>query len=538
MVKPLSLARPRPDPAPSLWWITDTLGAIVAALGLAWIIAGAAAGTLAAFSPIVLLAGALIRAVAQSRAHHTGIAAAIRARTRWQAVLLPALLPTRLMRGRLVGEDMHLAIEAPAATRGYVARYLPLRLASGVSPLLVMLAAWPASHVAAAIMLATLAPFILGMVLAGTAAARRAQAQHQALARLSGLFIDRLRALPTILAFGAEERMTRHLGISTRDAAQRTLSVLAVAFASGAILEFFAALSVALVAVYCGFSLLGLLPFPAPERLDLGRAFFVLALAPEFYLGLRRLAAAYHEKQTGEAALAAMDEALGVLPPPLPAIAPPRQWIGRGVVLTHREGAHIGPLDWDWRGPGLHVVTGPTGSGKSSLLLALIGQVAVSEGQILADDGTFLPGSANPSIGWAGQAVALLPGTLRDNLAMGNNLAMGMADDEAMLAVLNRMGLGAMLAARGGLDMVIDHRGSGLSGGERRRIGLARAILSGRPILLLDEPTADLDPVTAATIRAMLGEIAQDRMVIAATHDADLIAQAMTQCPVAPEIAR
>lgn len=532
MVNPLSLARPRPDPASSLWWITDTVGAIVAALGLAWVIAGATAGHITGFAPFVLLAGGIIRALAQSQAHHSGIAAAIRAQTRWQAILLPALLPTRLMRGRLVGEDMHLAIEAPVATRGYVARYLPLRLASGVSPLLVMLAAWPASHVAAAIMLATLAPFILGMVLAGTAAARRAQAQHQALTRLSGLFIDRLRALPTILAFGAEERMTRHLGISARDAAQRTLSVLAVAFASGAILEFFAALSVALVAVYCGFSLLGLLPFPAPERLDLGRAFFVLALAPEFYLGLRRLAAAYHEKQTGEAALAAMDEALGVLPPPLPAIAPPRQWTGCGVVLTHREGARIGPLDWDWRGPGLHVVTGPTGSGKSSLLLALIGQVAVSEGQILADDGTFLPGSANPSIGWAGQAVALLPGTLRDNLAMGK------ADDGAMLAILNRMGLGAMLAARGGLDMVNDHRGSGLSGGERRRIGLARAILSGRSILLLDEPTADLDPATAETIRILLAQIAQSRMVIAATHDADLIAQAATQCPIDREIAR
>lgn len=508
----------------------DTVGAIVGAMGLAWVISGAVSGGIAGFAPFMLLAGGLIRALAQSQAHHTGIAAAIRAQTRWQVALLPALLPTRLMRGRLVGEDMHLAIEAPAATRGYVARYLPLRMASGVSPLLVMLAAWPASHVAAAIMLATLAPFILGMVLAGSAAARRASDQHQALERLSGLFIDRLRALPTILAFGAEERVTRHLGAGAGDAAKRTLSVLAIAFASGAILEFFAALCVALVAVYCGFSLLGLLPFPAPETLDLRRTFFVLALAPEFYLGLRRLAAAYHEKQTGEAALAAMDEAMDALPAPVAALAPPRQWTGQGVILTHREGARIGPLNWDWRGPGLHVVTGPTGSGKSSLLLALIGQVPVGEGRITADGTDFLPGSANPCIGWAGQSVALLPGTLRDNLAMG------MADDGAMLAILERMGLGAVMAARGGLGMAIDHRASGLSGGERRRIGLARAILSKRPILLLDEPTADLDATTAATIRTLLIEVAHTHMVIAATHDADLIAQAATQCSIDPEI--
>ncbi|NOW45207.1 ATP-binding cassette subfamily C protein CydD [Novosphingobium sp. SG751A] len=508
----------------------DTVGAIVGAMGLAWVISGAVSRGIAGFAPFVLLAGGLIRALAQSQAHHTGIAAAIRAQTRWQAALLPALLPTRLMRDRLVGEDMHLAIEAPAATRGYVARYLPLRIASGVSPLLVMLAAWSASHVAATIMLATLAPFILGMVLAGSAAARRAQVQHQALERLSGLFIDRLRALPTILAFGAEERVSRHLGASARDAAKRTLSVLAIAFASGAILEFFAALCVALVAVYCGFSLLGLLPFPAPETLDLRRAFFVLALAPEFYLGLRRLASAYHEKQSGEAALSAMDEAMDALPAPVPVTAPPRRWTGQGVILTHREGAQIGPLNWDWHGPGLHAMTGPTGSGKSSLLLALIGQVPVGEGRITADGTDFLPGSANPCIGWAGQSVALLPGTLRDNLSMG------MADDGAMLAVLERMGLGEMMVARGGLGMVIDHRASGLSGGERRRIGLARAILSRRPILLLDEPTADLDAATAATIRILLIEVAHTQMVITATHDADLIAQAATQCSIDPEI--
>ncbi|HWU04145.1 MAG TPA: ABC transporter transmembrane domain-containing protein, partial [Novosphingobium sp.] len=292
-------------------------------------------------------------------------------------MLLPALLPTRLMRGRLIGEDLHLAVDAIAATRGYVARYLPLRLAAGASPLLVALATWPASVVAAAIMLATLVPFILGMVLAGTAAARRATAQHQALERLSGLLVDRLRTLPTILSFSAEDRIARHLGASAQEAARRTMSVLAIAFASGAILEFFAALSVALVAVYCGFALLGLLPFPAPEHLDLERAFFVLALAPEFYLGLRRLAAAYHDKQTGEAALAAMDEAISQVPQAPTPIEAPSRLTGRAVVLSHRDGMMIGPLDWAWAAPGLHVITGSSGSGKSSLLLGLIGQVPV-----------------------------------------------------------------------------------------------------------------------------------------------------------------
>jgi ATP-binding cassette subfamily C protein CydD len=179
-------------------------------------------------------------------------------------------------------------------------------------------------------MLVTLVPFILAMALAGGAAARKAQAQHRALTRLSGLFVDRLRSLPMILTYGAEERITRHLGSAAQDAARRTMGVLGIAFASSAILDFFAALSVALVAVYCGFSLLHLLPFPAPEALTLPRAFYALALAPEFYLAMRRLAAAYHDKQQGEAALAAMRDQLDAISPqPAPSHRPA---CGRGVM--------------------------------------------------------------------------------------------------------------------------------------------------------------------------------------------------------------
>jgi ATP-binding cassette subfamily C protein CydD len=201
---------------------------------------------------------------------------------------------------------------------------------------------------------------------------------------------------------------------------------------------------------------------------------------------------------------------------------------GADVMLAHRGGAMIGPLCWCWSSPGLHAIGGPTGAGKSTLLLSLIGQVPVVAGQITTDRAGFMPGALNPAIGWAGQQVALLPGTLRDNLAMGD------ADDAAMTECLHSLGLGPLLVQRGGLDMTVDHRGSGLSGGERRRIGLARAILSGRPILLLDEPTADLDAATAATIRAVLGDLARQHMIITASHDADLIAMADTVLEIAP----
>ncbi|HZV11253.1 MAG TPA: ABC transporter transmembrane domain-containing protein, partial [Novosphingobium sp.] len=399
----------------------DSAGAVPVAAGVALVVAARLPGAGSAPGPaLALLAGGgLLRAAALWRAQVAGAGAAARLQAALRRVLHPALLPSRLMRGRLIGEDMHIAIDAIAATEGLAARFLPLRLASGATPLLIALAVAPASWVASLILLATLVPFILAMALAGGAAATRAQAQHQALARLSGLFVDRLRALPMVLSFAAEPRVTRHLGAAAQEVARRTMAVLAIAFASSAILEFFAALAVALVAVYCGFSLLGLLPFPAPEHLSLWRAFYALALAPEFYLAMRRLAAAYHDKQQGEAAIAAMAAQLAASAPPPPPIAAPLRWQGRAVVLRHGDGTTIGPLDWDWQGPGLHLLTGPTGAGKSSLLLALIGQVPLGAGAIRADGHAFAPGALNHAIGWAGQQVALLPGTLRANLAPG-----------------------------------------------------------------------------------------------------------------------
>jgi ATP-binding cassette subfamily C protein CydD len=306
------------------WWLLDSAGAVAVALALAIIVGRRAEGHHALVWVLLLLAGGALRAFAVARARISGQIAANAEKRMVRQDLHRALLPTRLQRARLVGEDPPRRGRGRCDRRSHRA-LLPLRLAAAISPFLIALAAAPASMIAAGIMLITLAPFGLAMALAGSAARRAADAQHQALSRLSGLFVDRVRTLPAILAFGAEARVAAHLGTASADVARRTLAVLRIAFLSSAVLEFFAALSVALVAVYCGFSLLGLLPFPAPEHLTLTRAFFVLALAPEFYLGMRRLAAAYHDKQTGEAALAAIAAERARMPAPVATQAIPPQ---------------------------------------------------------------------------------------------------------------------------------------------------------------------------------------------------------------------
>ncbi len=514
-----------------LWWSADTLGAALFAASLATWLGAGIGSDLPQHKFWILIALALsgtIRAVIQASASRQGQHAANVIKQGLRRRLFEALLPTGFRRGRLPGEDLRTAVDNVEVAEGYVGRFAPIRSAAVLAPLICAALAALASWVAAAIMLATLIPFAIGMALAGSAARLEADRQFLALSRMTGLFVDRARVLPTIVGFGAEERVTRQIADAAREVANRTLLVLRIAFVSSAVLEFFAALSVALIAVYCGFSLLGLLPFPAPEHLDLGRAFFVLAMAPEFYLGMRRMAAAYHEKQQGEAAAREiqpeLERAEALLKAMDGAIAEAGPVMIEDLVIRYDDGSCIGPKTASWPETGLHVITGPTGAGKSSLLHALAGMVPIASGRIVASGKTVSPGSLNAHIGWSGQRPFLLPGSLQDNILLGAKECPA----PIWRQLVRRLRLDDMVATRGA-ELVIDPAGAGLSGGERRRIGLARAILSDRPILLLDEPTADLDADTANEVVEVLLEVARTRLVIAATHDPLLLGKARSE---------
>ncbi|KQY95993.1 ABC transporter ATP-binding protein [Caulobacter sp. Root1455] len=503
-----------------LWLLADVPAAIAFAAGLALALDALPRG-LAAAAPwlIVLALAAAARGLLAKRAAEVGAqaAAGVKAKARGDAVA--SVLGGALANGRATGgEALSAVVEGIEALDGHVARFTPARLASAVAPLLVIAAVAVATPVAAGILLATLVPFGLVMALAGGAAAEESRRQFLALERLSGLFLDRVRALPLVLAFQAEGAVTRDLALAADDLARRTIRVLRVAFLSSGALEFFAALSVALVAVYCGFNLLRLLPFPVPEQLDLKRAFFALALAPEVYVPLRRLAAAYHDRQAAEAAALT----LAALPAPAPAppavifaAPPPIRFQAVTVTYDPGETAVFEGFDLDVAPGEVVALLGPSGSGKTTLLNLLLGLAPLSGGEVSVGDQRLSHlGSIATSVAWAGQSPVVLPGTLADNLA----LAHPGATRDALEQTARAVGLADVLDGRGGLDARLDERGAGLSGGERRRLGLARAMLKPAPILLLDEPTADLDAASEQALLPILRQAAAGRTTLIATH--------------------
>lgn len=498
----------------------DVVPAIGFAAGLAMAIARFET-SLAASAPWLALAG--LSLVARGLLAQAAVSAGARLGQKAKSAVRDRLLARLFGGGRRSDAGLTTLVEGVQALDGYYARFVPLRVCAAISPLLIIAAAAVASPVAAGILLFTLLPFIAGMALAGTAAAGESRRQFQALERLSGLFIDRIRALPAVLAFDAPRRTTAEIAIASDELERRTARVMRIAFLSSGVIEFFAALAVALIAVYCGFNLLRLLPFPVPETLDLGRAFFVLALAPEVYMPIRRLAAAYHDRQAAEAAVPSLIAGLAADPETGPRTAVPDLNAAPAicfhqVAIAYDGGAPVvEAFDLDIGSGEMIALLGASGAGKSSLLHLLLGLAPLSQGDVTVGSNSIRrSGGFARQIAWASQHPVVVPGSLADNIAL--------ADPDACRG---RLELAARTAGlMGDLDRAIDERGGGLSGGERRRLGLARAILKRAPILLLDEPTANLDPAAEQAMLEVIRKAAHGRTTLVATHSAAVAALA------------
>ncbi|GAA0556393.1 thiol reductant ABC exporter subunit CydD [Halomonas salifodinae] len=411
-------------------------------------------------------------------------------------------------------------VEQMEALDGYFARFLPqLRLAL-LLPLAILVVVFRLDWLAALFLLLA-APLIpLFMALVGMGAERLNREQFAAVTRLAGHFLDRVRGLATLQLFDRTQAATEEVFAAADEYRQRSMKTLRLAFLSSAVLEFFASVAIAVVAIYVGFGLLGYIDFGPAPQLTLFSGLLVLLLAPEFFQPLRSLAQHYHDRAAALGAAESLVALLEEVPPQGAVQAPVRSsahlieleevtlaYPGRGVV--------VGPLDLAVRRGEILALAGPSGAGKSSLLRLMAGFMGPASGELRRD--------AVP-LAWMDQRPLILQGSLAENL----RLAAPEAGDDAMTAALTRAGLGELLARLPeGLATPVGERGSGLSGGQAQRLALARVFLSAAPLVLLDEPTASLDSDSeAAVIRGLQSLAAEGRTLVVASHQPALLALA------------
>ncbi len=485
---------------------------------------------------LTVLALVLLRGGCAWGREFCGFRAGARVRSEVRQQLLDKLrrLGPVIIGERPAGSWSAIVVEQVEELQEFVAKYLPQMALAVMVPLIILVAAFPESWVVGVILLGT-APLIpIFMILVGLKAAEANRKNFQALSRLGGFFLDRLQGLHTLKLFQRTQFAQDQLAAASEDFRLKTMQVLRMAFLSSTVLEFFASISIAVVAVYLGMTFLGHITFGGSVTLYTG--LFLLLLAPDYYQPLRELGTYYHAKAKAVGAAEDIWEVMlrpdpkahgGELPYPQQPVSitvkdlsvsvtvleeaqsgeasqdtiEKTQLLLDGLSFTIKAGSRVG-------------IIGSSGAGKSTLINTLMG-FCNYDGDILVA-GQSLAATQLESwrreISWLGQHPLIIQASLYDNIAFGRAVTPAQCKD----ALARAQGLDILEQL--GMDSVLKEQGGNVSVGQAQRIALARALVLPAKLLILDEPTASLDAVNERRVLQALENLPTDCTVVTVTH--------------------
>ncbi|MGM1045509.1 ATP-binding cassette, subfamily C, CydD [Paenibacillus uliginis N3/975] len=435
----------------------------------------------------------------------------------------------RFVRSEGTGNVVTLVLEGIAKFRKYAELTIPRMMGMAFTPALVWLYVFYIDRISAVILLVTMPILIIFLILVGLAARKQTERQLHTYRMLSNHFVDSLRGLETLKFLGQSRRHSESIGEVSESYRKATMRTLRVAFLSSFALDFFTMLSVAVVAVNLGLRLIN-------GGLELLPALTILILAPEYFLPVRMVGADFHATLDGKQAGEAIQEMIKDEPNSSPvngqtsgdsnAPEPVLNWKDSselelsGISMRHDENgpASLEGVSFRLKGRGRIGIVGESGAGKSTLIDILGGFLAPTSGEVMLD-GVKLQNTASEAwrknVTYIPQHPYLFGASLADNVKFYAPDASRTEVERAVEAA----GLTAVAASLpNGLDELIGGGGRSLSGGQAQRVAMARAFLSQRPVLLLDEPTAHLDIETEYELKETLVSLFQDKWVFLATH--------------------
>ncbi|KAA8677281.1 heme ABC transporter permease/ATP-binding protein CydD [Vibrio gigantis] len=427
------------------------------------------------------------------------------------------------IKGKPAGTWATLLLEQVEDMQDFFSRYLPQMSLSVMIPFIILVVVFPVNWAAGLIFLIT-APLVpMFMALVGMKAADANRKNFKALQRLSGHFYDRLQSMTTIRLFDRTSSETEVLKGASEVFRTRTMDVLKIAFLSSAVLEFFTSISIAMTAVYFGFTYIGELNFGHyGVGITLFAGLFILILAPEFYQPLRDLGTFYHAKQQ---AVGAAESIVEFLETDITKVKSgdtqldPAQGVNieaQDLKVLSPEGVQlVGPISFALNTRQSTALVGPSGAGKTSLINAILGFMPY-EGS-LKINGIELRdldlASWRKTISWVGQNPLLLHGSIRDNVTLGKQDI----TDQTVKNALDQS-FASEFVNEHGLDYMISDRSGGLSVGQSQRLALARAMIQDGQFWLLDEPTASLDTRSEQLVMKGINSNIESRTALLVTH--------------------
>ena len=424
-------------------------------------------------------------------------------------------------RGERTGELVNTAVEGIEQLEAYYSQYLPQLVLAALVPLMILAFVLPLDPLSGLVLLLTgpLIPFF--MILIGKVADALTRRQYKDLSVMSAHFLDVLQGLTTLKIFGRSREQTETIARVSHRFRDATMSVLRVAFLSALALEMIATISTAVVAVEVGLRLLyGQIQFES--------AFFVLVLAPDFYLPLRLLGTRFHAGMSGVAAGARVFEILGTeggrrktadgLVPPSSALRPPSITFDQVHYTYAGDRAAVAGVSFDLAAGQRVALVGATGAGKSTLVHLLLRFIEPTRGEILIDGAllrAWSPQEWRAQVAWVPQNPYLFDESIADNIRLARPDA---PVDDVIRAARFAFADEFIRALPSGYETLIGERGARLSAGQHQRIALARAFLKDAPFLILDEATSNLDVENEALIQDAIEHLMRGRTTLMITH--------------------
>lgn len=415
--------------------------------------------------------------------------------------------------GRLVT----LAVEGITDVKHYIELAIPRMIRVVIVPIIIAIYIFILDKPSAGVLAASVPIIIIFMILLGITAQKMADKQYETYQLLSNHFTDSLKGIETLSYLGQSIHHGKSIARVSKQYRQATNRTLRVAFLSSFALDFFTSLSIAFVAVGLGFRLIdgviALLP-----------ALTILILAPEYFLPIRQVGMDYHATLDGQIALEDIEQIIQNIPEQIPnhnhSI---NTWNASSsikldhITVQYENQPVLKNISFSWSGHGMVGVIGPSGSGKSTLIHTLAGFIQPNKGSMFINDceTTLTDHNWLEQIAYIPQHPYIFPTSLAHNIRFYEPNA----TDEEVKRVIKQIGLQSFVEQLPqGIQEPIGEGGRTLSGGQEQRIAIARALLSKRPIILLDEPTAHLDIETEYELKQVMLRLFQEKLVFFATH--------------------
>lgn len=413
------------------------------------------------------------------------------------------------------GHLVTLAMEGVDHVKKYIEIIGIRTFKSVIMPVMIAIFVFLYDKISALILIGTVPIVIIFMILLGMAAEKMADKQFATYTRLSNHFIDSLRGLESLAYLGRSRSHAKKIEQVSDDYRKATMKTLRVAFLSSFALDFFTSLAIAFVAVGLGLRLID-------GHITLLPALTILILAPEYFAPIKQVGKDYHATLDGQVAMTQIEDLLdqGVSEniDSVDSLLPVNiKTVSMNHVTVEKERKNLltdisFEAEKGWMG-----IVGETGAGKSTLINALAGRLPIKKGNIEVD-GVDVNEQRNhwyEKIAYIPQHPYIFPLSLADNIRFYEPDA----TDESVTKMIEKIGLASLVDRfPNGINEMIGEGGRTLSGGQAQRIAVARALLSKKPIILLDEPTAHLDIETEYEIKQLMLDVFQDKMVILATH--------------------